>query len=163
MRVNETENPGVSDSLPDTVQNVLNKTQKLTPDQVVARIPPPSSNYKALIYPDRPSKSNLTEYHWKEPYQYFDHFLNPNLRANWATWTNVNAERKRAEEDQELGHIPGRRQRRFWDPTSLAEIGVFIGCILLMGLTSNSNTNDYWSRHTDTGRNGEICQVCYQV
>ena len=143
MRVNETKNPGVSDTLLETVKSVLKKPQKLTSDQVQARIPPPSSKYEILIYLDRPSKSNLTEHHWLEPYQYFDYFLGLNLRANWASWTNVNAERKRAQGDLELDYIPGRRKRRFWDPTSPAEIGVFIGCILLMGLTSNSNTDDY--------------------
>lgn len=143
MRVNETENPEVSDTLPNSVQNVLNEANKLTPNQVQARIPQPSSKYEALIYPDRPNISGLTEFHMKEPYQYFDHFLRPELRVNWACWTNINAGRKRAEKEEELNYIPGRRQRRFWCPTSSAEIDVFLECILLMGLNSNSNTDDY--------------------
>ena len=143
IRVNETEAPEVSDSLPDSVKNVLEQPEKLTPSQIEARILPPSSKYQPLIYSERPNISTLAEHHWKEPYQYFDYFFKPEMRGNRASWTNVNAQRKRAEMEQELGCIPGPRIRRFWKPTSQAEIEVFIGVILLMGLTSNSNTNAY--------------------
>ncbi len=50
-------------------------------------------------------------------------------------------------------------KQRLWIPTSDAEIGVFVGILLFMGLISINRTESYWDTHSDMHGNPEIPQT----
>ncbi len=167
MALNEEELPGASNELPPATKEALKNKPSL--EQVRNRIPPPSDKYQAFNHPDRQASSLLHDMF--EPIDYFNVFISPLLRADWAVWTNANAEKKSKEFNQNqninIEALKNKRpwedfqteQQRPWQDTDSFEIGVFLGCLLLMGCSTNPSIPDYWDTHTDTGRNPEICKV----
>lgn len=160
-KTNETEAPGPSDAIPADVQKVLNQQTPPSLAQAVKQVPPVSPTYKSLEYSDRPSTSALEE-PLDRPIEYFNLFFTPEQRQTFAINTNENARRKRAEQQkaQEASdndsddHTP-----RPWRPIEGEVIGIFLGVLLLMGLSKNPRTENYWNTHTDTGRSPEITAV----
>lgn len=131
--------------------------------EALKKVPPVSTKYEALQYPDRPSTSAI-EQDLNKPIEYFNLFFTPEQRHTFGINTSENARRKRAEQEQSQDTSDSdddndTKTPRAWRSIEGEAIGIFIGVLLLMGLTRNPRTETYWSKHTDTGRSPEITAV----
>jgi hypothetical protein len=109
---------------------------KRTPAEVIDAIPPPP-DYEPLPHRQihRLPTIQLPPYANTDPYSLFTLFLTEAHFETIATNTNRYAEVKKA----------GSEKKRDWWPTSAAEIKVFVGTFIYMGVVCLPAYEDYWS------------------
>ena len=169
-RTDETEAPGVSDTLPQPVKKVLGQKPSLH-ELAYHTYALQSPDYRPLQYKPRPLMSNTKELNLTEPYQYYDLFVPSDQFSEIAEYTNDNALKNLAQQhsaqagqDVDDGVIEtvddvGPLKARPWHNTTAAEIGVFVGILLLAGVSKNPAMKNFWSLFSDTGRIPDICSV----
>ena len=169
-RVDEYEVEGVSDTITEQVKKIL--AEKPSVESLRSQVPFPGPNYEPLQHAKRPLQSNTKDLGLTRPDQYFDLFCPSEQFSYIADYTNLNASMKR---DQQHSQQAGEEfddgdisdvdyvadlKARPWSNTWGAEIGVFIGVLLLAGINKNTCITEYWSTFTDMGRSPDICSVC---
>ena len=168
-RVDEVEVPGVPDTITNKVREILQ--EKPTVEELTQRIPFPDPAYQPLHHPKRPLQTNTQDLGISQPDQYFNLFVPPEQFNYIAEYTNINACMKRDEQHSEqagqefddgeisdVNYVADLKARP-WTNTWGAEIGVFIGVLLLAGINKNTCITEYWSKYTDMGRSPDICSV----
>ena len=138
MRVNEEEVQGVSDTLPPVVKTQLKRKRPIS--EVLDDVPACSSDYKPLSIPSRSSKPHIPAT-INSPEAFFELFITPAHFQLIARHTNINAECKKATETG--------REARVWRDTTQAEIGVFLGILMLQEEYQLLKTADYWNGAID--------------
>ena len=98
-------------------------------------LPACSPLYKPLCIPQRPLKPQIPV-NVTTPEAFFELFITPAHFQTIARHTNLNAEAKQAGTAAE---------KRPWHATTGAEIGTFLGVLLLQGETRIPSTQDYWN------------------
>ncbi len=131
MRANEQEIPFVSDTAPKAVQKLQKAKKSPSVQKILGPIEPPSSTYRPIQVEDRLSQPKLP----------------PGL-VKISEFTNTKAQKTERTAKQ-----------RLWVPTSGAEIGVFVGILLSMGLISINRTKSYWIQLTTSA----YCTPCKAV
>ncbi len=82
------------------------------------------------------------------PLDFFSLFITSSMLEQISEFTNTKAQKTERTAKQ-----------RPWIPTSGAEIGVFVGILLFMGLISINRTESHWDTHSDMHGNPEISQA----
>ena len=143
MRPNQEDRPGVSDLPPPEVEKEVQKLAKRTLEEVIAAIPPiGDSTYTPLLIKRRDTSVNspagLEDY---SPFGLFSLFVPKWLLDTIAKETNEKAKRNY---ERELNP-----HARLWHDTTGAEIGAFLGVLLISGLYKQSKTANYWNTNPD--------------
>ena len=175
-RANEEEAPGISDELPQQVKKAMNRKKPPSLQEILKEIEkqPPSQSYKPLQYPDRPLQTNTKHLGLTKPHEYFNLFFQREQFDYFAKWTNKNAATRRAEnhrmqmeKELDAGNIDPDNINRFkarpWTDTDGSEVGVFIGTFLLIGINTNDQIPEYWTKKTDKGQNPELAAVSLRI
>ena len=126
----------VSDALPSTVKAQLKRKQPIS--EVLENVPACSSSYKPLSIPLRPSKPQIPA-NIDTPEAFFELFIMPAHFQTIAHHMNLNVEAKHIKSNKEK-----KEEKRPWHETTGAEIGVFIGVLLLQGEFWLPKPSDYW-------------------
>ena len=171
-RCDEFEAPGVSDAVPEPAENI-SKAVPSVEEIAWSTRRMQRTDYEPLDYGPREMKTKTKELGITEPIEYFDLFVPSQQFSYISTYTNKNALKERSNqciEQAEQEFVDGELlnpddlhlvtlRARPWHDTSPAEIGVFIGIMLLMGLTKCPRISKFWSTHTDVGNFPDICSV----
>jgi len=147
MRANEEEIPSVPDTAPKAVQKLQKAKNKPSVQEILDSIEPPSSTYRPIQVEDRLSQPKLPS-GLVTPLDFFSLFITSSMLEQISEFTNTKAQKAERTAKQ-----------RLWVPTSGAEIGVFMGILLSMGLISINRTKSYWDTHSDMHGNPEIPQA----
>lgn len=92
-----------------------------------------------MIVRERNARSNLPRHlDPNKPIQLYDLFMTPRHQSLIAAHTNARA-------IKELQEQPETTQKRAWTATNQAEIGVFLGILLLMSLDHSPSIRSYWT------------------
>ena len=106
-------------------------------------VPACFSEYKPLSIPSQSSKPHISAT-INTSEAFFELFVTSTHFQLIANYTNINAECKRATEtDEEKG------EAKPWRDTTGAEIGVFLGILMLQGEYRLPKTTDYWNEAID--------------
>jgi len=147
MRANEQEIPFVSDTAPKAVQKLQKAKKSPSVQKILGPIEPPSSTYRPIQVEDRLSQPKLPP-GLVTPLDFFSLFITPFMLEQISEFTNTKAQKTERTAKQ-----------RLWVPTSGAEIGVFVGILLSMGLISINRTKSYWIQLTTSA----YCTPCKAV
>ncbi len=147
MRANEEEIPSVPDTAPKAVQKLRKAKNKPSVQEILDTIEPSSSTYRPIQVEDRPYRPKLPP-GLVTPLDFFSLFITPSMLEQISEFTNTKAQKTERTAKQ-----------RWWIPTSGAEIGVFVGILLSMGLHSINRRESYWDTHSDMHGNPEIPQA----
>ena len=136
MRVNQEEIPGISDASPLTERQ--KKISRKRPLSDLLEDVPPCSNYMPLHVQERDPHTNLPDdVDSNSPIDLYNLFITSRHRELIAKHTNIKANKELQEKSKE--------NRRPWYDTNEAEIGVFLGILLLMGLDHSPAIENYWT------------------
>jgi hypothetical protein len=148
----ECEIAGVPDTVPKAVRSAQKRKKRLNADDLIADVPPPEQRFTPVIIPDLVTQTPIDRS--LLPIEYFSTFFTPDWLDRIALFTNKNAASQRCKPEVSDTSRP-------WNsPTNGAEIGVFIGSLLIMGLEPRGRIPLYWSPWNDVQGNTEIMDVC---
>ena len=148
MRVNETENEGVSDTLPKELQI---KKRKRSAEEIMADIPPPDIRYSPLQFAPRAIQTTIDQEDQEGPLQLMNYFL-----IFLPKWIDPLLARHTNRQASNYYRNPtgscrkNKNRRRQWKQTKASEIRVFIGIYLQMGLARLPQIEDYWIKAQDS-------------
>lgn len=158
MRVNEVEISKVPDEPPAAVKKALKdkreRKKKPSLKEVVNDVPPVSATYKAVHVDERSASLTVIGSKNMSPLQFFELYISAQHLEMIARHTNINAELKhekasdgtlKSDSEREMLSYP-----RPWKETTGAEIGVFLGILLMQGTCKLSRAKDYWNTHEDS-------------
>ena len=148
MRVNETENEGVSDTLPKELQI---KKRKRSAEKIMINISPSDIRYSPLQFAPWVIQTTIQDREDRGPLQLMDYFLI--FLPKWIyslLARHINRQASNYYRNSTGSLRKNKNRRRQWKQVKVSEICVFIDIYLQMGLVRLPQVEDYWIKAQDS-------------